>query len=248
MTDKKTDAVRERVARQVRALREKTVENGCTEAEALAAAQKMQALMAEHDLTLTDAEVENESVGLDEVVSKFKVMRPVDLTCSGIAALCGVKIWFQKGSKRRVQILGQKSGTEFAIWLYAMIDGAIVASTSAWQRDPETGWKQMDGQEKKTTCKSFEVGMAHRINRRLTEMAERAQSTAKTSTGTAVMVLRNQVVDAAYTKMTAGWKWGRGSAGPRARDAGAYAKGRAAGDRVNLDRPLGNSATKRIGA
>lgn len=48
----KTDYIR-----RIRSLLEKTVENGCTEAEAMLAAEKAADLMAEYELTLTDIEL-----------------------------------------------------------------------------------------------------------------------------------------------------------------------------------------------
>lgn len=43
---------REKIAAKIRALRAKTVENGCTEAEALSAAEMLAKLLAQYNMTL----------------------------------------------------------------------------------------------------------------------------------------------------------------------------------------------------
>ena len=57
-----TEIDREVVARRVRALLEKTTSNGCTEAEALAAAEKARALMDAYRLTQSDLEIAAEPI------------------------------------------------------------------------------------------------------------------------------------------------------------------------------------------
>lgn len=46
---------RDAISRRIRALRAKTVENGCTEAEALAAAELLADLLAKYNMTLDEA-------------------------------------------------------------------------------------------------------------------------------------------------------------------------------------------------
>ena len=48
---------RERIAARIRALRAKTVENGCTEAEAMAAAKKLAQLLADYNMTMDEADL-----------------------------------------------------------------------------------------------------------------------------------------------------------------------------------------------
>lgn len=57
---------KEDIARKIEALLSKTVERGATEAEAIAAVQKAQELMAKYDIVLTDFEEEQDEIGEDE--------------------------------------------------------------------------------------------------------------------------------------------------------------------------------------
>jgi len=53
-----TETSKDRLLRRIRALLAKTVENGCTEGEAMAAAEKAARMMAEHELSMSDLERE----------------------------------------------------------------------------------------------------------------------------------------------------------------------------------------------
>ena len=52
-----SDQTRKAVLKKLRAFAQRTVENGCTEAEAIAAAEAMQKLQHEYNMTLTDADI-----------------------------------------------------------------------------------------------------------------------------------------------------------------------------------------------
>ena len=54
-----SEQTRKAVIKKLRAFAQRTVENGCTEAEAIAAAEAMQKLQHEYNMTLTDADIED---------------------------------------------------------------------------------------------------------------------------------------------------------------------------------------------
>ncbi len=63
---------REKLIVRVRALTAKTAANGCTEAEAMAAAEKVAALMQEHAISETVLEMSNASIGVKINVKSVK--------------------------------------------------------------------------------------------------------------------------------------------------------------------------------
>jgi hypothetical protein len=88
--------------------------------------------------------------------------------------------------------------------------------------------------------------MGSRINERLIALAAVLDNTAKTGSGTALVVVKNAVVDEAYGKLNLHFS-GRRIGGMSVRDGAAYYAGREAGDRVNLDRPITTGpAAKRL--
>jgi len=227
MSERNEDAV----AARIRALLSKTVENGATEAEAMSAAAKARELMDKHRLSMSDVEIQAEPIVIeDERRPNKNRVAAVDYAVNGIKAYCGVEGW-RRGESYR--FLGLAADVEMARYLYRMIAGAIKTELSVFQN--KRGYR--DRHETST----FQLSMAVRINHRLKEMSQVANAAAMTATGTALVVVKNPMVTAAYSKATAGFRWvkvsGMSSWGGAARDAG-----RAAGDRVNLQRPIGGQA------
>jgi hypothetical protein len=89
---------------------------------------------------------------------------------------------------------------------------------------------------------SFRRGMSLRINERLKAMADELDPTLTTASGRGLVPVRNALVKDAYDKL--GLHLKPGLKGARATDGGAYEKGRAAGDRVPLHRPVGSTPVK----
>jgi hypothetical protein len=110
-------------------------------------------------------------------------------------------------------------------------------------RDKSTGWYALPGNEKKVVCRSFEVAMPTRVNQRLIEEAQKREPQARTASGTALVVVKNPLVEEAYAKLNLRF---RSIKGFGAYDSGGRAAGRAAGDRVRFDRPVGDPSAKRL--
>lgn len=234
-----------KIAAKMHALLQKTVAHGCTEAEALSAAEMFVKLQAEYKITLSDIEL------LADPVNEYSFDRadalsflPEDYCVEGISELCGVKIWHVKRDEktlftndvhkvRLLSILGVESDVKFAHWLYEMIASAIsssfstFANTIIYKRNPN----QLDA------ANSFKLGMAVRINTRLRELAGQAE-TVVSATGTDVAVIRNQKLDAALKQRN--YTFNAVQAVDKLSDEKARQQGMAAADSVNLNRPLEN--------
>ena len=231
---------RDAIARRIRALMAKTVENGATEAEALAAAEKARKLMDAHRLTQTDIEVQAEHIE-DMYMDRPRAKRlaAVDHCLGGIAEYCGVKAWFSSRSgTRRIRMLGLKADVDMASYLYQMIAAAIEYET---KRSCMWG---ATAAETRALNQSFQVGMATRISNRLYDMARKLDPVAKTATGSSLVVVKDALVKNAFDRL--GIRLTGGLSGMRASNGDAYRAGAAAGDRVNLSRPVGEAVAKLI--
>lgn len=239
MSDQQED-----IARRVRGLLNKTVANGCTEAEALAAAQAARRIMDAHRLTQSDVEIEAEPID-DVCIDRptAQKLAAVDLCCAAISKYCGTKSWYQhKHGKRMWRVIGLKADTEMAKYLYEMLADTIARETRDYARANASHWS--DAAHTRRMNQSFSVGMAQRISRRLREMAEAANAQAVTSTGTALVVVKDHAVSGYFDGL--GIKFSGSLSGPRARSQGAYEAGRAAGERVNLSRPVAGQGQGRL--
>src|SRR5579863_746686 len=80
------------------ALRAKTIDNGCTEAEALAAAAKVAELLDRYDLSLSDVEIRAAPCERRSYETRAKKRIPLDECISAIAAFCDCRVWREKNS------------------------------------------------------------------------------------------------------------------------------------------------------
>jgi hypothetical protein len=166
---------RDLIARRIRALQTKTVENGCTEEEALIAAQKAGELMAQYRLTQSDIEIQTEPVEHREVDRRQREKQVSEDSClRGIQRYCSVKAWLslgwdEKGEKhRRLVLFGLRAASDLAEWLYKMIGSTIMAEAERFKA--RTGGGHTVAARRQMAL-AFRRGMAARINERLVAMA-----------------------------------------------------------------------------
>ncbi len=237
--------LQEAVSGRIRALMAKTIENGATEAEAMSAAAKARELMDKYRLTMSDVEIQAEPIVTEDVDREHAVRTSAaDYCLPGLRAYCGVQAWYYKthGGPRRVRLFGLKADVEMARYLYEMIGGAVTVETRAFFKTP--AWK--NSLNRRNACSSFQVGMTCRINARLQEMAAALAPIAKTANGTALVVVKGALVKEAFDALHLRFSSSSRSGMP-AGDGGAYLAGRAAGERVNLSRPVSSAGTRMIG-
>lgn len=104
---------------------------------------------------------------------------------------------------------------------------------------------ELAGTPLRRATSSFQLGMAVRVSERLETMHDEreARVAGQRSTGTALMVVRHQVVEEAFR---ASGPRLRAMPGLMTRNTGAFRAGRAAGDQVNLKRPVEHHGLARL--
>jgi hypothetical protein len=227
-----------RVKARIKALAEKTVSNGCTEAEAMSAADMVGRLLERYALTMEEIDVRQSRCVQVEMPTGSQRRRPIDGCMTALARFCDCKIWVtRKEDTLRYVFFGFESDTAMAGYLYAIIDRAMATALQGFraQRPRRTGAAL------RQASTSFQHGMAARIAQRLEAAhAEREASVAAArSTGTALMLVKHQVVEAAFRATDVRLYSARSAS--RAINS-AFRDGQAAGERVNLHRPLGETA------
>jgi hypothetical protein len=229
--DNTNDARLERAKRIIRGLLERTEENGCTEHEAMANADKVSELLAVYELSLTDVIARDTSDMIRREV--YSADSSAGSVITGIGRLCSLTVYHDNGSKGSVTtyvMFGHAPDVELGVYLYEVVAEAMDHDQ---QRDADK-----HGYSKKRR-ESFRMGFAGRVARRLTEMREhrdaarRAQ--VKMSGGTDLMIIKDQIVEAEFAKTGIKLK----SRGQRViHDQQAYGRGHLEGSKVNLNSPL----------
>jgi hypothetical protein len=223
-----------KVKARIKALTEKTVSNGCTEAEALAAAEMVGRLLERYALSMAEIDIRTEGCVQVEIPTGGQRRRPIDGCVPAIARFCDCKVWLSRGEgQARYVLFGFAPDTALASYLFAVIDRAMRSGLAAFRAEHP----RLTGLALRRASQSFQHGMADRLAERLDAMhGEREASVAaQQTTGTALMVIKHRVVEDAFRdakiRLVSGRRW-------RVRLNGAFRRGRDAGDRVDLHRPV----------
>jgi Protein of unknown function (DUF2786) len=236
---------RAKVASIVEALLQKTTENGATEAEAMAAAEKARELMDRHQLDLGEVGMAKEGVHKASIKrGHYKTLAVKDRLAHFVSEFCDTRVWLTKSSDQ-MHFFGLRSDAEFAGWLVQSLEtfvshGALAFIASQPFMEARTRWEAE---------KAFVLGAIDRINQRLAELTrERRASMAKTKgDGRSLVVVKSAIVETEFAKL--GLTLGKGGKlAASAKDRGAYGAGRAAGDKASFGRPVnGGKGTAQIG-
>lgn len=226
-----------RVKARIRALTDKTVSNGCTEAEAMAAAEMAGRLLERYALTMDEVDVRTSRCGELRVPLRGVRRRPIDGCVPAIARFCECKVWLSKEERRAFYVFfGFEDDIALARYLYEVVDRGMSGELETY-RGSHAG---LQGILLRRALASFQQGMAARVADRLEEMlAQRHQNVAaRRSAGMALVLLKDAEVNEAFRAS----KIRLVSARRRSvRADHAYGDGYQAGEKINLNRPVKGS-------
>jgi len=236
----------ESIKNRIQALSEMTIENGCTEAEAMTAMKMIGRLLSEYNLSMSDVHFKDEEFVLGFVDTQRYNQNAMKYVVVGIGKFTDSKVWFVLGRPmfNRTTIynfFGTKPDVEMAIFLYKLISNALETETNRFKA--ASGGKKQYG-VKKSASTSFSMGFINRINHRLQELKAENDVDVSMSNGTSLMVLKGQLVDENYAKMIQeqDLKMKKGTGQTRIKDPKAYMQGQAAANNVNLGRPVNDGS------
>ncbi|PHK95273.1 hypothetical protein CR162_08875 [Pseudoroseomonas rhizosphaerae] len=227
-----------RVKARIKALTEKTVSNGCTEAEAMAAAEMAGRLLERYALTMDEIEIREARCVQAEIPLAGRQRRPIDGCVPAIARFCGCKVWLSRDAGHaRYVFFGFESDVSLATYLFAVIERGMQTELDRF-RQAQPGLR---GTPLRQASISYQQGMASRLAQRLETMlkAREAEVHAQRSDSTALMVVKHRAVEEAFRETTIRLVAARRTG---IRPGGAYREGYVAGDRVNLNRPVSGKA------
>jgi len=232
------------IKQKIKALSKMTIENGCTEAEAMVAAEKLSQLLDQHGLSLADVkagESEETKLGRDEwTQGKSRLHDGVMRVATAIARLFDCKCWQNRGT---LIYFGFPQDTAAAEAMTQLIHDAMEREWKAFKK--EYG-DRYDAAAFRRWRSSFITGMALRIRERLTEMKQ--QRAQRTSDSRALVVVKDQIVEAGFKEETAGLHLRARRSLTAGRDRGVRDAGYAAGSRVALSTGPGMTEARKIAA
>ena len=153
-----------RVKQRIRALTERTVARGCTEAEALAAAEMVGRLLERYALSMEEVDLRSDTCVSTRVPAGGRRRRPVDACVPAIAGFCGCKVWLDREEQvAHYVFFGFETDVELAGYLFAVIASAVQTETLRFRADRPL----LAGVALRRASTSFQVGMAQRLAERL---------------------------------------------------------------------------------
>lgn len=230
---------RERLLAKIKALLAKTVENGCTEAEQMAALGKAQAMMDAYDVTEEDLE----DAKKDEAVHAFRHAHDPHSVrtalCTSVARFTGTES-FKSRSKRYhtcVSFIGTRPDVEFAGWLLDHLTAFVQRELTQFCLKTPAGPSRAD---RRVVVNGFVFGILERVVERLNALCEASEVRA-TENKHALVVIQTALIQKKIEDMGIKFRVRE----PRSRMCGVDAReaGREAGDRATFNRPVGEGGS-----
>jgi microcompartment protein CcmK/EutM len=223
----------ERLMARIQGLRAKTVANGCTEQEALAAAEKVAEMLDRYGLSLGEMDFRAQACEGIGIQTTRKRMAPIDDCVTGIAAFFDCRVWIEsaKGAPLRYVFFGLRADVAAAQYLYEMVERAFETETDAFRRGPI--YEDMEG-ERRSATNSFQIGLARGISAKLRALRDERSAHGRTSGGRDLVVVKADMVEEELAKL--GLNLQARSTASRSRRvlSDAYAAGEAAGQRFEF--------------
>jgi Protein of unknown function (DUF2786) len=232
---------RENLLNKIRALLAKTMEAGCSEAEAMTALSKAQAMkdvyaVTEDELKLTK---EEKAILRREPPGTKDPHRIKWFLLEAVTKFCNCEGWrLRRDEGGGIVFCGLPSDAQFASWLLDTLANFVQAEIVNFLIEA-----QPSNEERGEAIRGFVLGCTDRISERLTELCEQSAALA-TSNAKALVVIKNAAVQAKLDELGIRFR-SVSCCGPA--DHSSYSAGRAAGDRASFGRPVsGRNATPRL--
>lgn len=232
----------DRLRARIQALQAKTVEQGCTEEEALAAAAKVAELLDRHGLSLSELEMRQQTCEGTAIETGRKRRAPIDDAMPVVARFCDCRYWIETGrdGDLRFVLFGLPADVTAARCLHDLIGEAIVVETAAFKAGPL--YADHPSNQKASATRSFQAGMVHEIAGKLADLKrQRSRATLK-STGRDLVPLKADIVEQELARLGMRFTEKAVQTG-RSVLKDAYHAGRAAGQAFELEPKIGGGAS-----
>lgn len=195
----------EKIKTKIFHLLNRTIENGCTEAEAMFAAAKAGELLDTYNLSLSDIQFKQTNCVQKQVVTDKKNRSNLDRCLVGLAKFCDTKLWFSRNrlAPSSYHIFGLESDCEMFEYLYKVISNCLAYELNKFKVSDYYKMLKVRG-HKKVASAAFIKGFCSRINERLGELKKQRQENLYREierTGRNLVLVKSQKVDEEFNAM-----------------------------------------------
>lgn len=231
-----------KVKARIRALSARTVERGCSEAEALAAAAKVGELLEVYGLSMSEVALREEACLQHRVTIPGPQRLALRWLYPALLRFTGCRGWTD--GRADFVLFGLEPDVQMAEYLLRVAEAALAYEEARFRASADYLRSRATPQ---TRLRSFRYGFADRLGRRLEALTDaRADAAAarqaaapagQAGGSTALVLAKEKKVEEGFRNLGLRLKTVYSTA--TVRDRGAYGRGQAAGGRVGLERPLG---------
>jgi hypothetical protein len=228
----------DKLVQRIQALRAKTVEQGCTEQEALAAAEKVAELLDRYGLSLSELDLRQQACEGVGVETGRKRRGPIDDCMTTIAQFFDCRVWVEiaEDGTLRYIFFGMPADVQASVYLHDLIALAFASETAAFQAGPI--YLNTPSTGRRTATTSFQAGLARGIVHKLTVLRQSRDAAASDSgTGRALVPVKDSIIDSEMDRL--GLNLRRRSAVRRHVLRDAYGEGRRAGEKFEYRPGIG---------
>jgi hypothetical protein len=195
------DAELDRLIGRIQGLRAKTVEQGCTEQEALAAAAKVAELLDRYGLSLSELDLQQQACEGASVETERRRVGPVDDCVPAIAAFFDCRVWGEKSASGtlRYVFFGLPADVAASRYLYDLVEQAFETETARFRAGPT--YAAAPTRVRRTSTNSFQIGLARGIVAKLQTQREAREATLRGASGRDLVVAKAGVVEAELAKL-----------------------------------------------
>lgn len=226
------DAELEKLVQRIRALRAKTVAQGCTEAEALSAAEKVAELLDRHGLSVSELDLRRQRCEGIGIATDRRRRAPIDDCIPTIAAFFDCRVWGETSPVGTLHYVffGLPGDVQAADYLYDRVEQAFATETARFQHG--TFYQETHSSERRSATNSFQIGLARGISGKLHSLREARETVLRDGTGRELVPIKAAIVEAELAKL--GLKFSaRTRNTPRSVMSDAFHAGHEAGQRFD---------------
>ncbi|MBF0093857.1 MAG: DUF2786 domain-containing protein [Alphaproteobacteria bacterium] len=230
----------DKVLGRIQALREKTVDRGCTEQEALLAAEKVAELLDRYGLSLSEVELKNQTCEGAGIETGRKRFGPIDACIPVVGQFCDCRVWSEKTAAGEIRYVffGLPADVAGARYLYDLIELTFETETERFKAGPL--YARHHSSQRRTATTSFQTGLADGIARKLRTLHDEREATLRTSTGRELVPIKEAIVEDELAKLGMIFQTRGGQRGKRVL-SDAYDAGCEAGDQFEFRPGIGQA-------
>jgi hypothetical protein len=234
------DPALDRLMQRIQGLRSKTLAQGCTEQEALAAAEKVAELLDRHGLSLSELDFRAQpcdGIGIQTTRRRFA---PIDQCIPAIATFFDCRVWAERatGAPLRYVFFGLRSDVAAAQYLYELVERAFETETAVFRAGAI--YAGMAG-ERRSAANSFQIGLARGISAKLETLRTARSATQRSASGRDLVPVKAAMVNEEMEKLGLDLR-SRGVGQRKHLLKDAYLAGQAAGEQFDFAPAISHAA------